>query len=78
MSSFFSSKKSSAASSLVNGTKAKPAPTRGDESRPGTSEIFLTPPEGVEPSKKWEYDEAQLKLVSPTFASTYHSTLSGV
>lgn len=64
MSSFFSSKKSSASSSLATGTGAKPAATRGDESRPGTHEVFMTPREGTVPTKKHSYDESQLKQVS--------------
>lgn len=64
MSSFFSSKKSSAASSVAGAGKGKVSPTRGDESRPGTQEIFLTPREGTVATKKWTYDEAQLELVS--------------
>ena len=29
-----------------------------------TSEIYTTPLEGIKPTKKWEYDEEQLKKVS--------------
>lgn len=31
-----------------------------------TSEIYTTPLEGIKPTKKWEYDQEQLKKVSPT------------
>jgi hypothetical protein len=29
-----------------------------------TSEIYTTPLEGIKPTKKWEYDQEQLKKVS--------------
>ena len=61
MASFFS-RKSSTASSLASGDKGTDAPQP-------TSVIFTTPPEGVVPKKKWEYDEGQLaKVGSSAFA----------
>ena len=75
MSSFFS-RKSSASSSVASGN-SKTAPTRGDESRPGTNEIFLTPLDGDVPKKKWDYDEAQLQQVSfSCWIPTYRGTSS--
>jgi hypothetical protein len=53
MSSFFRSNKS-ASSSSTDLAKAGPE----------TSEIYTTPLDGVKPSKKWEYDENQIKQVS--------------
>lgn len=32
-----------------------------------TSEIYTTPLEGVKPTKKWEYDQEQLKKVSVNY-----------
>lgn len=31
-----------------------------------TSEIYTTPLEGIKPTKKWEYDQEQLKKVGAT------------
>lgn len=57
MSSFFRSNKS-ASSSSTDLAKAGPE----------TSEIYTTPLDGVKPSKKWEYDENQIKQVSHDFS----------
>jgi hypothetical protein len=38
-----------------------------------TSEIYTTPLEGIKPTKKWEYDEEQLKKVSHHHIMLYHS-----
>lgn len=47
------------------------APAKSVESRkaelPETSEIYTTPLEGIKPTKKWDYDEEQLKKVSPSY-----------
>ena len=38
-----------------------------------TSEIYTTPLKGIKPTKKWEYDEEQLKKVSHYYIMLYHS-----
>ncbi|KAL7425259.1 hypothetical protein Q5752_000947 [Cryptotrichosporon argae] len=60
MSSFFSRK--SAASSSHSLAAANVGPP--------THEIFTEPPEGVVPTKKWEYDDAQLKQIEELKAYT--------
>ncbi|WVQ95873.1 hypothetical protein IAU59_002972 [Kwoniella sp. CBS 9459] len=57
MSSFFSRGGSKSASSSTTSLK-----TKAD----GTHKIFTTPPEGVSPKKKWEYNEEQLKQYTKT------------
>jgi hypothetical protein len=55
--SFFSrSSTKSAASSVHSLAKGKEVPEP-------TSKIFTTPPEGITPKKKWEYNEEQLAKV---------------
>jgi len=55
--SFFSRNSKSAGSSMTGSAKGKEAP-------PPTSKIFTTPPAGIKPTKKWNYDQAQLQQVS--------------
>jgi len=56
MSGFFSS---------LRGGNAPKTPKEEPEARTlnETSEIYTTPLEGVKPTKKWEYDQEQLKKV---------------
>jgi hypothetical protein len=61
MSGFFSSFGRSASSSKVSVDSIK----SNKEKLPETSEIYTTPLEGIKPTKKWEYDEEQLKKVCP-------------
>jgi hypothetical protein len=61
MSGFFSSFGRSASSSKVSVDSIK----SNKEKIPETSEIYTTPLEGIKPTKKWEYDEEQLKKVCP-------------
>jgi hypothetical protein len=56
MSSFFSGKSKSAASSAASSLKGKDVP-------PPTHDIFLTPEPGCEPKKRFDYDEGQLKQI---------------
>jgi hypothetical protein len=46
-----------------SGSKAPKEEAAVDTLTP-TSEIYTTPLEGIKPTKKWEYDEEQLKKVS--------------
>ena len=46
-----------------SGSKAPKEEPVADTLTP-TSEIYTTPLEGIKPTKKWEYDEEQLKKVS--------------
>ena len=56
MSSFFSRPAKSASSSAASSIKGKEAP------KP-TAEIFTSPPDGVVPSRKWEYNDEQVEKV---------------
>lgn len=60
MSGFFSSFGRSASSSKTSLKSVE----SNKEKVPETSDIYTTPLEGVKPTKKWEYDEEQLKKVS--------------
>jgi len=44
-------------------TKSASSSVAGKDVPPPTSKIFTTPLDGVKPTKKWNYDEGQLKQV---------------